>query len=478
VSKFSDVDQGLWTPSKRMKRPPAGEPTFGAYVDYGVTYGSGHASRQIALASAWRKFGGDAAVVVTETPTNRLKEQARELGVQIGVEEKQFEAVVVDSYVMESVAREKLLFGRASLELDDFSQVKVHHADVLLDQNFGAGEALSGRSVKANSLGLYGPRFALLRPEFCDVRPEKEKQGQSLRIGLFMGGMAKRPLIDEIASRLRSANPSATIIPVSGSIVHVANLMTSLDLAVSAGGSTLLELAACGVPTLSFPVAANQQTVIEQLIDRDLGFATTLDRLEIDVQKVVKEFDALPEISRRLSSLVDGHGASRVAAILGSQILEVREVTERDSAMLFEWANDSQTRSNSFTREMIAWSDHQIWLASKLGSPTDFLFLVTDGETPLGHVRFSIQSETAEISVNLNPAIRGRRFGARVIRAGVTKFRFVGPRGVTEIHARIRRENTASRKAFDTAGFVFRENDDDRVLFVDAPDSEIKYFRQ
>jgi UDP-2,4-diacetamido-2,4,6-trideoxy-beta-L-altropyranose hydrolase len=453
-------------------------PSLGAYVDYGSAFGSGHASRQVALGSAWRKFGGSATVALDVDPSPRLLKQAQELGVDLRETVGEYDAIVVDSYVMPPDRRRELSVSNTSLELDDFLQVKDHHSDLFLDQNIGACEFESGRSTRGRSIGLYGPRFALLRPEFRLVQRMSEGPSRPWRIGLFTGGMAASPILDTIHAQLKRTLPSATVVPFDGSLTHVAEKMASLDLAVSAGGSTILELAAAGVPTLMFSIAENQRAVIREIAHRGLGFETTLERVDCDLATVLKNADALPEISARLMHLVDGRGADRVAAMLGASLLNVREVLWEDAALLFEWANDPQTRQNSFTAEEIHWTDHQAWLAAKLESPLDFLYIIEDAGTPIGHVRFAVSFDIAEISVNLNPAVRGKRYGARVLRAAIHKFRFEGPTTVRNIHARIKDTNAASLEAFNIASFVFKQQESDSLLFMEVSDDEIRYFRQ
>lgn len=66
---------------------------------------------------------------------------------------------------------------------------------------------------------------------------------------------------------LAQAHPS---IHIHTDVTYVAALMASCDLAVSAGGTTLCELCAVGVPSISYLMAENQRTAIEAYAKRNL----------------------------------------------------------------------------------------------------------------------------------------------------------------------------------------------------------------
>ncbi len=104
-------------------------------------------------------------------------------------------------------------------------------------------------------------------------------------------------------------------------VKHMANLMRRCDLAVSAGGGTLYELCACGVPAISLIVADNQQKQAMEL-DR-LGIipcaGTWQEGPEVCCAKIHRSMDNLcsQEIRHRLAhemrSQVDGYGSDRIA---------------------------------------------------------------------------------------------------------------------------------------------------------------------
>ncbi len=95
-------------------------------------------------------------------------------------------------------------------------------------------------------------------------------------------------------------------------------IMSGCDLAVSAGGSTLYELAACGIPTAAFAYADNQLLHIRALErQRLLRYIGYHDRL--DGQKLIDHILYLmghPDIRKKIAAeqraLVDGKGCDRI----------------------------------------------------------------------------------------------------------------------------------------------------------------------
>ena len=100
---------------------------------------------------------------------------------------------------------------------------------------------------------------------------------------------------------------------------NMAEIMLQADLAISAGGSTLYELCACGTPTMAFVLADNQLGIVERLSAE--GFIYYLGwHYELEENKLVKNIKMLAEnyvlrcsISEKIQALVDGKGAERIA---------------------------------------------------------------------------------------------------------------------------------------------------------------------
>lgn len=125
--------------------------------------------------------------------------------------------------------------------------------------------------------------------------------------------------------------------------------------------------------------------------------------------------------------------------------MRLRPATMEDADRLFRWRNDPMTRASSVNRDPVAWDDHVAWLTASLANPLREI-LIAEEDAPIGTLRLDKDIRT-EVSITLAPAARGHGQAAPLIALATGTG---GP-----YVARIRPDNPASRKAFETAGFHF-----------------------
>jgi RimJ/RimL family protein N-acetyltransferase len=133
-------------------------------------------------------------------------------------------------------------------------------------------------------------------------------------------------------------------------------------------------------------------------------------------------------------------------------MVKLRQVTEKDCRLIWNWANDPQVRAGSFSTDSIPYENHRQWFESKLNDPSCFFFIAENrnGE-PVGQVRFDFEGKEATISINLDREFRDKGYGSKLIQLAAKKISDVSE--VDKIHAYIKKENTASLKSFQKAGF-------------------------
>ena len=103
--------------------------------------------------------------------------------------------------------------------------------------------------------------------------------------------------------------------------------MRRCQLAVSAGGTTLFELCACGIPTVCFSFADNQKPGTIGMGSRDImqyaGDARDTDvtgHILEGLLRLLQSPTLRQEYASRMKRLVDGRGAGRIADILCSPL--------------------------------------------------------------------------------------------------------------------------------------------------------------
>jgi RimJ/RimL family protein N-acetyltransferase len=240
--------------------------------------------------------------------------------------------------------------------------------------------------------------------------------------------------------------------------VDMPEMIQWADVAVLAGGTTCWEAAFLGLPFLTITLAENQRRVTEALsrhgVSGRLGWYedVTEDRLSERLQRLMTDSDLRRRQSRIGQRLFDGDGVARVVQEMRRRSIRVRRVGEKDCPLIWEWANDPETRNASFQSGAIPWETHTRWFFKRLASPETVFFIVeTDTAVPIGQIRFDVSKEAAEVSVSLDRRFRGRGMGGMVIQEGTTAFRRMG--NSCAIHAYVKHDNTRSMKVFLSAGY-------------------------
>lgn len=105
-------------------------------------------------------------------------------------------------------------------------------------------------------------------------------------------------------------------------VSDMAGLMHKCDIAVTAGGTTIYELAALGIPFLCFSYAKNQEALTEYIgVHGIAGFLgayhrnaeAVLDNLQVLFAQYCKEYDLRKTCYEKERELIDGKGAVRLA---------------------------------------------------------------------------------------------------------------------------------------------------------------------
>ena len=130
----------------------------------------------------------------------------------------------------------------------------------------------------------------------------------------------------------------------------------------------------------------------------------------------------------------------------------LRRAVNSDAERLLQWRNDPDTRHHSLTQGEISYDRHVAWLSAQLGSDDVALFIIEDAGQPCGQIRLNrLPGGGALISIGLAREARGRGLGSASLRALLSAN--VRPPWAAPIYAVIKVGNTASRRAFEAAGY-------------------------
>lgn len=334
-------------------------------TDAGARIGGGHLLRCLALAEAWMAGGGRATFVLA-TRSAALEARLVAAGadlVHLDVDpgasadcrataslarDRGAHWVVVDGYHFGADYQEGLRTDELRvLFIDDHGHAAAYPADVVLNQNLCAREALYAARARDTTL-LLGPRYALVRQEFRRQHHRPRSVPALARKVLVSCGSgdatnAWRPIVEAftvlpgdaweatlvvggLSASLAEARAATATCPFPVRVEHDTRSMPDwiawADIAVAAAGTILWEMALLGLPVLAIAVADNHLDHAAALAQAgsigNLGWHQDLTPAVIarELAALAGDQMAREAMSAAGRALVDGHGASRVASFL------------------------------------------------------------------------------------------------------------------------------------------------------------------
>ncbi len=360
------------------------------------------------------------------------------------------DAVHVDHYLLGPELRDTLNPGGIVLSsVEDFHTGR-RPADVVVDPNLGAAE--HPRPDDGSPVLLRGPAYALLRASVRRARQQRENApaADEPRVLVVMGGTDAGGLLPAVVDALAGTGVPAdvdVVLPHGRSLELPARFhavaplpdlpgaAAGMDLVVSAAGTTVWELCCVGVPMALVRAADNQAegylAVTAAGAAAGLGAAADLTGpdAQATLRRLLTDPDARAGLAARARDVVDGLGASRVLDALRTatgtdRTLTTRTATEADAEMLLAWRNDPETRRWSRSPTPVEPSEHRAWLRGSLQNGHRLLVVVSDGDGPVGTVRWDHEPDGWEVSITVAPDRRGNGSGrdhARRGRAGAAR---------------------------------------------------------
>lgn len=321
--------------------------------------GSGHIMRCLTIAQALLDVGQECMFVVADqgaVPTleeagmpficlhsvwNDLDQETDQMEALIA--QRGIRALLIDSYFVTPDYLRRLHRRTHVICMDDLNLFH-YPCSTLINYAFYA-DAWNYPARYSGVNLLLGPRYAPLRREFQDLPPHVIRQqvrdilvttggGDPLNIAVRFVQRAKQTpaaagfhyhiVAGRFNRHLEDLDVLARRYPgvsIHRSVTRMSELMCACDIAVSAAGTTLYELCACGLPTLTYVLADNQ--IMNAVSFAEAG--TMLCAGDIRQEKYISKhlfelLDTLADdrilrqtMAERMQSIVDGKGADRLA---------------------------------------------------------------------------------------------------------------------------------------------------------------------
>lgn len=308
--------------------------------------GMGHVVRCASLAQAVREQGGavEFAMRAARPEGTRVIHDAGFSVHRIANESdaiqlaKSYDVVLIDSYEVDAATLARYASQTILAVIDDDAGRDLRAARWILNQNLGAQELAHNASPKAAR--LFGPSYALLRPEFARERARLCRTFDPLQrqVLISFGGGDVSKYFTQLLEALDLAKEKLQIVLLgvehspASSRHHVrairaqegvAALMAAADVAITAAGTTAWELSCMQTPAFAIPIAENQRIVAEGLQKAGAmrvypSFHAALLSVSDDLIELLRDAVQRRELSKRAGGLVDGLGAQRAAQSLSA----------------------------------------------------------------------------------------------------------------------------------------------------------------
>lgn len=241
------------------------------------------------------------------------------------------DVLITDSYdVDEKYFEQTKKLAKYTAYIDDINLFD-YDVDLIINQNVYAEDFYYPQKYK-----LLGLKYLMMREEFRSLQ-EKHINKQVKNIMITMGGSDPVQFTKVLVNWVKNSNFKFHVV-IGPSFrekdyfknlsynnikfyfnANMVNVMRECDLAISAAGSGLYELLACGVPTLDIIIADNQVSSCKKLNDMNmvgsLGWYNNLceDKFSRELVYLCDNYKLRRERSLRGQTIIDGCGHKRVA---------------------------------------------------------------------------------------------------------------------------------------------------------------------
>lgn len=325
---------------------------------------------------------------------------------------------------------------------------------------------------------LIGNEFIPLRKDFWDI-PKLKINDSIENILITMGGNDLRNLTPKILELLNCQFPSVikkiiiadsfentseienlkdTSVELfySPNSSQIIDIMSSVDLAISASGQTLYELACIGVPTIAIGIIDNQKNNIKNWKKQGFIEYTGCWNDEMLLENILNEIRYLQDKNIRYDKkllgirAVDGKGSLKIAKSILNEFYNnysiFREVKKEDCFKIFEIANDDEVRQSSFNSEKIKLDNHKIWFNNILKDNSVKFYVLEFKNDLIGQLRLNYDEEFPVISISLNKEYRGLGLSKILLSKGLDLVD-------GKVIAYIKKDNLRSISFFKSMGF-------------------------
>jgi UDP-2,4-diacetamido-2,4,6-trideoxy-beta-L-altropyranose hydrolase len=314
------------------------------FVDGDHKIGLGHISRQMSLVHVWKNFN---VVFFTSTPSIKK------------LVSKKYSIVTYDPFNLHSLKNKIIKLDPGIIILDKLKErssiikllqnccqnvVSIDYIGKnkhILQKGFSILYPVSGVSTYSSTFNF---DYVILKKSFLKQKPIKIKKHVKSII-ILQGGADTHCFIPKIISSLFFINDEIKItivlgnefkcwkklnsiilndsrISIRSNVKNMANLLQNYDLAITAAGNTVLEVAYLGIPSI-IVCAEKFENETAEFIEKigfgiNLGFGKNLpiEKITKTVKSLMNDYELRKTMNRVGKSLIDGNGTERIYNVI------------------------------------------------------------------------------------------------------------------------------------------------------------------
>lgn len=334
---------------------------IGIRVDANKKVATGHVMRCLSIASIMKNKGIDCLFITADKDTEQLiyangfeaislHSKWNLLDTEITklvniIREYRIEKLIIDSYYVTEQYFKQLMAYTKVIYIDDIN-ICQYPISMLINYNiyyekFSYPEIYSETNTKL----LLGCDYAPLRSEFKSIPPLYREAVKKVLIttggadNYNVAGKLLKKVIDENIFKdiefyvvvgafnthidyLERLIDSYKYIKIYQDVKKISKLMIDCDIAITAGGSTMYEVCACGIPSICFSFADNQLYAVKEFEGKGImSYAGDIRYPEENcihnmikyINEYITNFQDKKRIAIDISRKIDAFGADRIA---------------------------------------------------------------------------------------------------------------------------------------------------------------------
>jgi RimJ/RimL family protein N-acetyltransferase len=142
----------------------------------------------------------------------------------------------------------------------------------------------------------------------------------------------------------------------------------------------------------------------------------------------------------------------------------LREVSETDKILLFNWTNDQEVRKWSFEKDPISLNEHEVWFEKKLIASNVLIWIFEDHNSPVGMVRLEREDNNVYLNYLLATQSRGKGLASSMLKMSMLKVSTYWQN--IKVFAYTLPANIASIKSLEKAGFTLESSSNKKNSYV------------